>query len=319
MLLRIGRVRSSFVRSDPVVVAVLLLAACGGATNERPDQAAPATTSGNVPRAKETRAPAEPSDFHFVPAAHREGDRIVLPITFTDGTQAELVYPPKLDIAGLGGGPYGSGRLKGESPTSGRGDVVGRDFWIFYGDVNDVLASLNGGTTPRPLAEYEGVGQKVGFWDLMSEDNADYLAFQFGGWVVLVYDYAAGGDLPGAAMTDAERAAWAASFSGRETPDGFLLLEGSGPLRLARAGDHAGPQFSFGSGEPRRSLTLYPGRCSPHRDQTRLVDGKLVEWSRGFADWCLSRTMRIHAGGTDRFIRALIRDLQVRNVALASG
>jgi hypothetical protein len=29
--------------------------------------------------------------------------------------------------------------------------------------------------------------------------------------------------------------------------------------------------------------------------------------------------MRIHATGTDRFIGALIRDLQVQNVALASG
>ena len=34
---------------------------------------------------------------------------------------------------------------------------------------------------------------------------------------------------------------------GRETASGFLRLEGAGPLRLARAGEHAGPQLSFGS------------------------------------------------------------------------
>ena len=50
------------------------------------------------------------------------------------------------------------------------------------------------------------------------------LGLRFGRWVVLVYDYEAAG-----AMTDAERASWAATFSGRETDGGFLLLEGSGP------------------------------------------------------------------------------------------
>ena len=292
------------------VVLLVLAAGCGGASAERVNQARPVTA---------TAKGREASDFHFFPATYREADRVVLPVTFTDGTRAELVYPPKLDIAGLGGGPYGSGRLKGESPTRGRSDVVGRDFWIFYGEVEDVVLSLNGGKMPRLLAEYRGVGQTVGFWDFRSDHDADYLAFQFGRWVVLVYDYSADGDLPGAAMTDAERASWSASLSGRETADGFLRLEDSEPLRLARAGEHAGPQLSFGSVEPQRSLTLYPGRCRPHSDQTRLVYGKLVQWSRGFADWCLSTSMRIHAAGSNRFIGALIRDLQVWNVALASG
>jgi len=300
-------------------VLLVLAAGCSGASEERVNQATPVTATTEGRNAQETSDRREASDFHFFPATYRDADRIVLPVTFTDGTHAELVYPSKLDVAGLGGGPYGSGRLKGESLTRGRSDVVGRDFWIFYGEVEDVVLSLNGGKMPRLLAEYQGVGQTVGLWDFRSDHNADYLAFQFGRWVVLVYDYASDGDLPGAAMTDAERASWSASFSGRETVDGFLRLEGAGPLRLTRAGENAGPQLSFGSVEPQRSLTLYPGPCRPHRDQTRLVYGRLVEWSRGFADWCLSTSMRIHAGGRDRFIGALIRDLQVRNVALASA
>lgn len=244
---------------------------------------------------------------------------MVLPVTFTDGTSAKLVYPPKLGIAALGIGPYGSGRLHSSSATAGRSDVVGRDFWIFYGRIEDVLASLNGGKPPRLLAQYEGLyGQTVGFWDIRSDEDADYLGFQFESWGVLVYDYAATGASPGAAMTDAEQASWAANFSGEETADGFLLLEGVGPLRLARAGEHAGPQLSFGTVEPARSFTLYSGECRPHRNQTRRVHGKLVEWSRGFADWCLSRSMRAHASGSDGFIADLIRDLEVSDVTLAS-
>jgi hypothetical protein len=41
------------------------------------------------------------------------------------------------------------------------------------------------------------------------------------------------------------------------------------------------------------------------------------QWGGGFADWCLSESMRIHAGGNRAFIGALIRDLAVRNVVVA--
>ena len=306
----------SVVRAEAVVLALLLTPGCGGATREPTNQtdASPATAEPAATRAPEDDS--EASDFHFTPLTFREGDRVVLPVTFPDGTTAEVVYPPKLQIAALGVSPYSSGRLQGKSPTSGRGNIVGRDFWIFYGEVDEVLSSLNRGKPPRLLAQYEGVdGQAVGFWNLKSDRTPDFLGFQFGRWAVLVYDYAAE---TGAAMTEAERVSWAASFSGHETKDGFLLLGGAGPLQLARAGEHAGPELSFGSVEPARSLALYPGSCRPHRDQARVVHGKLVSWSQRFADWCLSDAMRVHATGRDDFIGVLIKDLAVRNVTVAS-
>ena len=301
-------------------LALLVTAGCGGATREPANQAERATATTDPAAAKAASGSGEASDFRFTPATSRDGHRVVLPVTFPDGTTAELIYPPKLRIAALGVGPYSSGSLQGESPTPERSDVVARDFQIFFGELDHVLLSLNRGKPPLLLAQYEGVdGQAVGFWDLAEwEQGTDYLGFQFGRWAVLVYDYAADGPMRGAAMTDAERASWAASFSGYETTDGFLLLEGAGPLQLARAGEHAGPQLSFGSVGRPRSLTLFPGRCRPHRDQTRVVDGKLVQWSNRFADWCLSDSMRIHAGGPDRFVGALIKNLGVRDVTLAS-
>lgn len=118
-------------------------------------------------------------------------------------------------------------------------------------------------------------------------------------------------------MTEAERASWAATFSGRETDEGFLLLEGSGPLRLARAGEHAGPQLTFSSGEPARALLLVPGSCRSHSDQTLRIAGKHVQWNGRFASWCLSDSMNVHAEGSRDFIDALIRGLEVTNVDLA--
>jgi len=289
-----------------LVLALLALAGCGG--------------QGNEPLARDDEKVAAEAQFQsgdgelgFVPETYREGDRIVLPVTFPDGTSAELVYPLELKIAELGVFPYSSGTLHGKSPIPGRSDFVGRDFWIRYGELEEILALRNGGRPPRLLAQYEGAGGKVvGLWDLRSDETVHYLGFQFGRWAVLVYDYVAAG-----AMTDAERASWAANFSGRESDDGFLLLEGSGPLRLARASEHAGPELDFSAPGPEHGLGLYPGPCRPHRDQTRLVDGKLVQWSGGFADWCLSDSLRIHASGGREFIGALIRGLEARNVIIA--
>jgi len=305
-------------RSGALVAAVLVVAGCSGSANtsDRPGAADTAAAEASDPRGR--RASDTPT-WRFVPATRAEGDSVVLPVIFTDGTSAELIYPRRLEIAALGLAPYGSAALHGKSAVPGRDDDVARDFLILHGDVHDYLTQPNRPKPPSPIARYEAAdGQSVGFWNLPHPEPS-YLGFQFGRWAVLVYDYPADGESGGAAMTDAERAAWSASFSGRETADGFLLLRGSGPLRLARAGETAGPQLSFGSvGEP-PWFALYPGPCKPHRDQTQLVDGKLVEWTPGFADWCLSDTMRIHARGRGPVIEGLIRGLAVRDVTVADG
>jgi hypothetical protein len=246
-------------------------------------------------------------DPDLVPPTLEQGDEVLLPLTFPDGTTADLEYPDELELAELGVFPYSSGLLRGESP-------VARDFWIRRGDVDDILELRNDGEPPELLAEYAGAdGQRVGFWDFGAEETRQ-LSFQFGAWTVLVYDY-----VGAAAMSDPQRASWAASFSARETPEGFLILDAVPPLRLAAAGEHAGPQLTFSESEPRRELTLYPGSCTPHEDQDRVVGGKRVQWSGEFADWCLSESLRVHASGEVEFVGALIRSLGARNVVLATG
>jgi len=154
----------------------------------------------------------------FVPSARREGDAMVLPVTFPDRTRAELSYPRSVDPVSGGVLPYAWGTLHGKSRWEGRSDFAQRDFFIRRGDTDDVLSWWNGGRPPTRLAEYRGAdGLPVGFWDLEEEDDVHYLGFQFGGWAVLVYDYTPDGSSAGAEMSDAERAAWAKSFSGYET------------------------------------------------------------------------------------------------------
>ena len=226
----------------------------------------------------------------FVPGTYRDGDLTVLPVRFPDGTRAELRHPPGLRLAELGVEPYSSGALG-----------VARDFAVRHGTVADVMAGLNG----TRLRTYPS---GASYWATRGGHARRYLAFQFGQWAVLVYDYPRGS----AAMTPAQRAAWARSLRGRETRRGFLRLIGRGRLRLAEAGEHAGPELSFGSPGGRRWVALYPGRCRPIPDADRRVGGKRVSWDGRFASWCVSRDLRAHARGRRRFVFRLVRGLEAR-------
>jgi hypothetical protein len=205
----------------------------------------------------EPREPAEPPATIFVPPTHRDGDRVVLPLTFPDGTRVTLTYPPALAIAELGVRPYGSATLD---------DRVGRDFLVHHG---------------------------------AAEPRARSLELEFGRWTVEVYDYDAGD--PGA-MTEAERRSFRAGLHGRETADGFLILEATPPLKLAEAGDHAGPSLEFGMSRDSPWLLLFLVRCGPKAESSM----------RGFSSWCLSDSVVAHAYGGRRFRAAAAEGIELR-------
>jgi hypothetical protein len=207
------------------------------------------------------QAPDEPPDAIFVPPTHRERDRIVMPLTFPDGTRVTLTYPPELAVAELGATPYGSGYLERDDGE------VGRDLLVLY--------------------ESDG------------EDHVpNALRLEFGRWTVEIYDHAS----PPAAMTEAERRAFAAGLHGRETADGFLILEATPPLRLATANEHAGPALEFGMSKRPPWLQLALAECGPKAEST----------SRGFSSWCLSDSIVAHAYGGRRFRAAAAEGIELR-------
>lgn len=157
----------------------------------------------------------------FVPRTYREGETVVMPVTFPDGSMAEVVYSRELDLASRGVRPYTWALLETSYGS------LGRDFRIDPGRLEDVWRG-------DPIRDYEGAdGVSVPFMRDVGGDGMDYLAFGFGSWTVSVYDYPVGG----ARMTEEERSIWARSLTGHETEDGFLLLQARPPLRLARAGE----------------------------------------------------------------------------------
>lgn len=281
---------------------VLVVASCAAPSGGGPPPA-PSSTAVDA---------AATGDSGFMPSTYLEDDSVVMPIMFPDGTTAELVYPPELDLSNMRVQPYSSGYAPG----------FARDFLVLDKPVGDVIGGYG---EAELLADYDdGHGGTVGFWRLPPDGL--YLAFQFGSWTVLVYDYTD----EGAQMSDEDRALWATNFHGREAEDGFLLLEAEAPLRLAAAGEHAGPELSFWSrsSDFNPQISLFPGECEPYRegegfDSIEVVHGLAVSReSDDFAAWCdphASMTVHVSQGPGDTFIDDVLAGLEIRNVNAVSS
>jgi len=111
----------------------------------------------------------------WAPPTYQEGDRTVMPVTFPDGTTAELVYPPELGLEDLSVYPYtfaeGGPSECGWSVSATRYDPLVE--WV-KGDA--------------PLTRYlRQDGTAVALWE-GTRDHAPYhfLVYRFGPWSVLV-------------------------------------------------------------------------------------------------------------------------------------
>jgi hypothetical protein len=221
---------------------------------------------------------------------------------FPDGSTAELVYPPDLDLASLGVRPYWA--------------ACQRDFGFYY---FDPYGSLYEG---EPLASWSGSdGQTVSIWrSVDDEPGLDgepivRMIFHFGQWTVDVYDY--GGS---AALSDDDRAACATGLSGTVTEDGWIVMSATRDILLG--GDE--PELQFGDGPFNRRVPFvlfFPGPCQAESNANdRVIEGVSVSVSDGFASWCHpGEMMRIHVyfSGEPIFVEELIRQLEVREVELA--
>jgi hypothetical protein len=238
--------------------------------------------------------PAQPPTF--IPQTYREGDRVVMPVTFPDGSTAEVLYPPEVDLASMGIRPYIAG--------------CGRDFNFFYRYYPHGM-EYDG---DRPLGIYEGAkGSEVTLWK--GRHGVDlYFRFRFEDWTVLMYDYADG-------LTERQRAACTRALHGRQITEGFLVLSMPNPPPSITPLAESGRQLSrselmFGDLDP--GLLLFPGQCRPSPD-----DGA-VDRSNGnpetFASWCdpaASMTVHAYDDQDPDFIHAVREGLEFRSMHLA--
>ena len=101
-------------------------------------------------------------------------------------------------------------------------------------------------------------------------------------------------------MTDEARQTWATALLGSVTEEGFLVLDAQPPLRLAQAGEHAGPQLGISGDDG--GLSLYLDAC----------EAAGVDRTEDRPIWCAEpEGIAIHASGSPAFQAALPDALRV--------
>jgi hypothetical protein len=268
-----------------------------------PGPTEPSGSTGVPPTAAATRSPpAERVAGGWVPPTRTEGRYVVMPLTFLDGTTAEIRYPRELDIANLGGRPYGSGELVGRAFE---GCCV-RDFAFFHTagrpgtDDHFPLAASD-----EPIKVFAGAdGRPVPLLPGHPGAETDYLVFAMGEWQLGVWD----------AMADEHRALWSGKLRWRTAPDGFPVLSAAPPLHLDGWADDAyGPAIEFGRAGGRQiSFSPIEGCPGPRANQGGLPSGEIT------VVLCRPRwRMRVNVVADQAFADAVTEGLEVHNVRLA--
>lgn len=294
-------------RRRRVLVACVTLAVLAGAgvvvtrvAGDRGDRlGAPAPASSAAPSST-----VPPSAAVFVPRTTREGNRTVLPVTFPDGSTAELVYPTALDLAGMGVQPDVS-FLRVQDP--------GPRFELVFSRGGPVPGLLKG---DQPVGHYQTTkGRPVQLWravenpGVVSAAYGYWLHYRIGAWTVL------------AGVTDRAMAAEVArNLDGRQTGDGFVMIQASGPFALSREyGEGRGAQLAIGDrsplpdaivADPWRLIELSPARRSCHDEGVSGDHGTRCLGPHGAGIFA-------NISGNPSWVKAVVGGLHARNVHLA--
>jgi hypothetical protein len=285
-----------------VAAGVLAWAALDPEPRPGPPGRPAAVTAATVPST--LRAPTPGGRAVFVPPLRQERGRWVLPLRFPDGSVAELLVAPELDLAGMGVQPDLS-FLRLAQPA--------RRYPITFWFGRPGAEALEG---DRPVERYAmRSGGQAERWraraaSLSFPGQRWWVTYRLASWTVLA-----------PASTPAMAAEVAGGLDARETRDGYPVVKARAPLALAREpGEGGGPQLAVGDRNPRphmvdagtrfRLVTLRPGRT---------CRGEGISPSGRYASLCLGRAGTggsVFAGvdGDRAFVEAMVAGLAARKV-----
>jgi hypothetical protein len=270
---------------------LVLLTACG--------RDAPVRNGGGAD-AEPTGSPSpSPSSLRdndsWSPATYREDGRLVMPVTFPDRTQAELVYPPELGLEDLHVYPdtYVTGsEACGPALYATRHDLEG---WI---------------TGKEPLDEHvRPDGMRVELWEgAPSSRPYEFLVYRFGDWTAFT---------PCLEIVDRDHVRiWAENLHGEQSPDGMLVLESTPPLVVNPWHDRDAPTIRMSDDDI--IIDLRTARCDTGSGGDRGADDGVIQW-------CIHPQggIYLYANGfspaAERFLQDLVEGLEVRRVRPPEG
>jgi hypothetical protein len=307
-----GRARLAIGVAATIVVAAVAAALVVGRAPQRPPQSQappappPALTASAAPASASPASPTPsgPAQNTFVPATTPgPGDQVIMPVTFPDGSTAEIRYPRRLGIAELRVRPAGAARL---------GEGAERE--LFAPPRGEAWFATTGAVRLRTLPGASG--QQVAVWrgNRAFDFDTEYLVFGFGRWRLVVAD---DGEPE---MLFEERERWAANLRGRETQEGFLVLSGDGPLRLSPPGardrdEPTGPQLQFGDrGGQEVWFVLDPNCRSDDRPDNMRIGGPRPDDTGSVC----RESVLVAAAGDDEFVADVLRQVEVGKIDIRS-
>jgi hypothetical protein len=230
-------------------------------------------------------------DGRFIPPTTMENGLVTLPVTFPSGETTTLRYPPAMKIAQLG---FGGGVGVGYPVTSGALRCCGKVVSIRYTTIQHLYGDA------KPIKVYRGAnGEAVPFFHGYQSvppvtAQLDYLVFQFGPWLVQVYDVRHSGDFE-LRMTDAQRAMWARSLTGTTDSSGYLVLHAQAPLSVDN-----GLESGFGA-DPGNRVELDPHLyCDQPESDTAHRRPSNSNGTFGLS-WCVNKELHVAASGSASF------------------
>lgn len=185
----------------------------------------------------------------FVPPTTTSGALTDMPITFSDGTSADLLYDPTLDLAGKGVSLSDSGTLNNFVRLGGQFEI----------DHGGALFAATENPTPPPPRVPIPTGSSVPLLPAVAStpSNGNFLDFVFGPWRVGVWE-GTGQDM----MSSSDDQTWAQSLTGTVTSSGFLVLHAAAPVKLTPFGASDGPSLTIGDSF-NTGIIITPVACVP--------------------------------------------------------
>ena len=224
---------------------------------DRAEDASPPVTL--VPSPRES----DPVTARWVPnrlnvPAVEDGDLHRLTVTLPDGASFEVSAPVEAGLDRLTAHPFGAGAVPGASSR----DFIFPPGGLFW------FESV--GSQERELRSTDGAS--VTLWNVDESEGGPlrYLVFEFGDWVLGVWDGAGGSQ-----MSDAELETWADNLHGTTTSDGFLVLSATGPLDLSASTSGAVATLTLGEAVG-PGLSVFDETC----------EEPVTDISPGFASLC---------------------------------